>query len=150
MIKIGIDPDVQASGISFKYEDGKIEYNSMTISEIINHCMILAARHGIENIEIRLEAGWKNSKANFRTNINKGVDQNVAMKVGRNQGFGLAISQLLTGSGFNVKEVSPQYKFQMKVNGKWTPKGRILFAQITGIPLRSLNDDVRDAVLLVI
>jgi hypothetical protein len=151
MIKIGIDPDIKKSG--FVWKEGKTlrDYKAVDASELLRNCNTIANSFGIENIEIRLEAGWINKKSNFRTNINKGIDQHVAKSVGQNQGFGMCISQILRGMGFKVLEVKPQMKGFMKVKGAWTPKGREYFSKISGIPkCKNLNDDVRDAVLLIL
>ena len=135
LIMIAIDPDVKKSGVA---HDGG--YKSMGIYDLYIFCLS-------KKEKVVIEAGWINNKSNFRnTSINR-VSDRISKNVGQNQGYGMAIYDLLLSSEIDVMLVKPLTKKEFKTNGGWTKPGRQLFSQITGIKT-PINDDCRDAVLL--
>ena len=140
-----IDPDIKKSGIAqYNSDSGRITYGAEDIGSLLSFCKK-------ENPDIvYVEASWNIAKANLRkTQFNVSYASKQALHAGQNQGFGLAIVQLLKSEGFKVMEVNPIEKPKgWKPNGSWSPAGRQAFARQFG-ELKGINDDVRDAIFLL-
>ena len=98
-----IDPDIKKSGIAqYNSDSGRITYGAEDIGSLLSFCKK-------ENPDIiYVEASWNIAKANLRkTQFNVSYASKQALHAGQNQGFGLAIVQLLKSEGFKVMEVNP-------------------------------------------
>lgn len=142
---IGIDPDITDTGLAiWDCETKQIRYNT------VNLVTFNFEQYNRANTLIHIEASWLVQLTNWH---NKGINTNTANKIskniGQNQGYGMAIRDLLKHKGFQVQEIKPMVKHGWKQNGTWTPTGREMFEKLTGIKKGTITDDQRDAVLLV-
>ncbi len=146
---IGIDPDVDKSGIAILLCDT----NTITVDSLkfpllldrINECNINCQTFGNELIVI-VEAGWLvsthyhlKSKDNARISAAKGNS------VGRNHEVGRKIVEMCQHWGIKVIEQRPLRKHWRGKDGKITHEELSYF--ISGLPTRT-NQEMRDACLL--
>lgn len=149
---VAVDPDVRRHGVAaFDRFLGKwIAHKPMDPAELLN--FVTNLDNDISNIDIVVEASWWITKSNFRGG-NYRTAQKKAASVGLNQGAGMAIVSLLTGSGFSVTEIKPLSKgkglLKNSQTGQWTPTGRKFISDESGITSR-INDDVRDAIFIAL
>ena len=145
MIKIGIDPDINKSGFAINYGD-EWYVESLSHHKLLEKVKSISPSDSV----VYIEAGWLNKKANFRAfNGSKSYGESIALKVGRNQGTGIVLASILEDMGYVVNKIRPMRKLGMK-QGSWTPKGRKMFDKLTKGFFKRINDDCRDAVLLVL
>lgn len=148
-ITVGIDPDLKKSG--FVVFVGKELYcaKAFTLIEIIKTLDEIKTTYPESQITIYVEAGWINKKSAFRYKQNKEVSERCAKNVGQNQGAGIVLANVLKELKYSVVEVKPLQKKMFKNAGTWTPRGRELFYKIATELKGEINDDVKDAYLLV-
>jgi hypothetical protein len=149
---VGIDPDIDKSGVAIKYKGEKtIEGKSLDLNGIITLCQTLKEEG--KKVLVIVEASWLVSKSNYHKHKGrnaKSVGETIGRYVGQNQGIGMAIVQLLGSNKIDFIEAEPLRKHRMKVNGKWTKEGRATFKlYLDGINTGELNDDIRDAIWLI-
>lgn len=134
-IIIGIDPDLEKSGVAIKWPDA-LSLNNLTFVELKD----LLEREQPVIKKVVVEAGWLNQKANFhyQPNQKKEVGENIAKKVGENHATGKLIVQLIESMGIPVQQLKPT---RSKLNAKD-------FNRITGWDKKS-NQEQRDAAMLV-
>lgn len=133
---IGIDPDVDKSGVAF-WSNGQLRLYNMKFFELMD---AMADVQGTSiDIFVRLEAGWLNEKSNWH-NEKSGV--RVAAKIGKNTGAnhqaGKLIEEMLQYLNIPYELVRPT---QNKVKADY-------FMKLTKY-LKRTNQEQRDAAMLV-
>lgn len=134
-IIIGIDPDLDKSGVAIRWPDA-LSLNNLTFVELKD----LIEREQPVIKKVVVEAGWLNEKANFhyRPNQSKSAGERIAKNVGENHATGKLIVQLIESMGIPVQLLKP-------TRSKLSSKD---FNRITGWEKRS-NQEQRDAAMLV-
>jgi len=134
-IIIGIDPDLDKSGVAVKWPDA-LSLNNLTFVELKD----LLEREQPVIKKVVVEAGWLNEKANFhyRPNQSKAEGERIAKNVGENHATGKLIVQLIESMGIPVQQLKPT---RSKLNSKDSNR-------ITGWAKQS-NQEQRDAAMLV-
>lgn len=134
-IIIGIDPDLDKSGVAVRWSDA-MSLNNLTFIELKE----LIEREQPVIKKVVVEAGWLNEKANFhyRPNQTKAQGERIAKNVGENHATGKLIVQLIESMGVPVQLIRPTRK---KLDAKE-------FNRITGWDKQS-NQEQRDAAMLV-
>ncbi|TVT77643.1 hypothetical protein [Acinetobacter colistiniresistens] len=134
-IIIGIDPDLEKSGVAIRWADA-LSLNNLTFVELKD--LIEREKSAIKKVVV--EAGWLNGKANYhyRPNQTKTEGERIAKNVGENHATGKLIVQLIESMGVPVQQLKPT---RSKLNAKD-------FNRITGWEKRS-NQEQRDAAMLV-
>jgi len=142
MIFIGIDPDVEKSGVAYWCKNPKvIEVQKYDLSGLFEHLEFLNYTLK-ENLEVRLEAGWLNKIPNYHKGKNRNnpkvdtnsmdidtyltfvknnksvkksvtYDESIALDVGRNHEVGRQIEKYLIKNKINYKLIKPT-KSKMK------------------------------------
>lgn len=143
-ILIGIDPDVNKSGVAIKYKD-EVSVGTMSFFQLFEY---LAKFKGYK-VLVRIDAGWLNKPANFRKMIKDdktgewvpmpdSIKERIASKVGRNEQVGKLIGEMCEYLRLEVQLVKPEKQ-------KWSPE---LFKGATGIETN--NQEEIDAGRLVL
>ena len=135
-IFIGIDPDVELSGIAcWDSELKAFDYiKKMSFWDIIEEF-----KSWNIPLNITIEAGWLIRKSNFhsRSKQSKQVGEKIAKSVGRNHQVGILIYEYCLRQGINVNLVKPKGKINANT-----------FKNITNWQTRT-NSEMRDAAMLV-
>jgi hypothetical protein len=135
-IAIGIDPDVDNSGIACWDKTTKsFDYiKNMSFWDIIEEFEAWNI-----NIEVVIEAGWLIKKSNWHGHSlqNKSVGERIAKNVGSNHQVGKLLNEYCLKKGIKVTLVKPKGKINAKT-----------FKNITNYKERT-NQDKRDAAMLV-
>jgi len=136
MIYIGIDPDIEASGIAcWDTETLEFDYiKNMSFWEIIEEFDLWNVR-----ITVIIEAGWLISKSNWHGKAyqSKSVGEKIAKNVGSNHQIGILIAEYCEKYGMAYELKKPLGKVKSDY-----------FKKITGYTKRT-NQDQRDAAMLV-
>lgn len=153
-IIIGIDPDVDLSGVAWLHPKTRIlETYKMDLPELL--CYLSKAKTIYEEkyykVSIVVEASWGNSH-NYHLNEmhieDKKKEKRIAAKtgynVGRNHQVGIDICKYARSIGFDVIEHTPLRKGWKGCNGKIT---HVELKYFTGIEGKT-NQEERDAALL--
>ena len=142
----GVDPDVDKSGLAIwsRPEKRWIAIKTLPFAEMQE----TITNYGSDEIEIAVEAGWKNKgmykhhKANLPPEFDKWHDEarlgymfQRGVDVGRNHSVGETLAHYLTANGFQVLEWQPRI-------AKWNAADLL---QYTGLAIRS-NPEIRDAI----
>lgn len=156
-IIIGIDPDVEASGmavIDTTAGDGKprIELTVLPLPELIDHIGTTVAAAGETPVRIFIEAGWLN-KGNWHLNPrdNKQLAAAKGRQAGRNHQLGLDICALLDHRKIRHSETVPLIKCWKGKDRKITHEELdtiVRFVNGIGLPRKRSNQEERDALLL--
>lgn len=146
---VGVDPDLHKSGLAIWSNTKKcwLFHGSVPNEDLPE---TIAKYCSSENTNVYVEAGWMNKKANFRGGSYM-VAQAKARNVGENAGAGKMLIRMIEKLGFEVWPVRPLSKANgilKTIQGSWTEYGREFIKRASGI--NRMNDDVRDAVYLVI
>lgn len=148
-IQVGIDPDINRSGVCIRHDGVITRLEAWTIGELVTELIALKTFNPEARVLVAIEGGWLVKKSNFRVKAKTArYGEAVANDTGKNAGYGMAIADLLTHYKFNPKVIRPINKKPFKINGSWTPEGRIAFDNANGFPRRYVNDDIRDAVMI--
>lgn len=151
---IGIDPDVDASGLGFvNIKPGRtaVEYCTCPLPLLIEYIKTLA-EHNPESIEIYIEAGWLNH-GNWHINPkdNKQLAAAKGRQAGRNHQLGLDICAMLNHYNIPHTEVPPLLKCWKGRDRKIT-HGELdtIVRGINGVglPRKRSNQEERDALLI--
>jgi len=142
---IGIDPDVEKSGVAIVYTDIKrASVKSLNFSELIDWLRKLSTHETI-GYKIVIEAGWKKSGNWHLKNSNSKRAAAIGNSTGRNHEVGRKIVEYAKHCGLTVVEQIP---LQKHWNG---PDKKITHAEITrfipGLP-KTTNQEERDALLI--
>lgn len=141
-IRIGIDPDIDKSGVAMLVRSpfGKpkiMALDTMTFFKLTQ--FIKSNNSGAitcnDDIVVCIEAGWLNKVSNYHSAINK----QVAGRIGKNVGENHAVGKLIE---LFCKENNIPYKLIKPCSSKWDAD---LFKKITGYVGRT-NSEMRDAV----
>lgn len=132
---VGIDPDIDKSGIAYVIE-GKphIEMNTLKFVELMK--FIRLHRQSIKCVYV--EAGWINKKSSWHGAQNIAVAARIGKNVGENHAVGKLLIQCIEAEGLKVVAVKPS---STKLDAEQ-------FAKLTGIKTRT-NAESRDAAMLV-
>lgn len=131
---LGIDPDLDKSGVAVLHDTKKIEYSTLTFVDTLGF-----VRMNKPVIKcVYLEAGWLNQKSNWHGASNMSVAASIGRNVGENHATGKLLKQCIEAEGIKVIEVKPTAK---KLNAED-------FAKLTKIKTRT-NQEVRDAIMLI-
>jgi len=139
---IGIDPDIDRSGVCYLYTPTKqVEVSTMDFPHLMEY---LSEFESDKNVVVVVEAGWKNAITNYHGGYG-GVAQKIALSVGRNQQVGHCIVEMLNFWNIPVVEKAPLRKM-------WSGKDRKISQEeieqfIPEFPKRS-NQEGRDAALI--
>lgn len=132
---IGIDPDLKESGIAYWYPGTKI----LNVQKRNFYSVIEALRSSKSpgyDLLIIIEAGWLNSKSNFRNHI-QAVGERIAKNVGENHAIGKLIEQ------FCIEQQLP-YRLIRPTQSKTSAA---MFLKLTGQDIK--NQEMIDAAMLV-
>lgn len=139
---IGIDPDIDRSGVCYLYTPTRqVEVSTMTFPELLEY---LSAFEADCNVVVVVEAGWKNATTNFHGG-HGGIAQKIALSVGRNQQVGHCLVEMCEHWGIPVVEKAPLRKMWNGPDRKITQEE--IEAFVPDFPKRS-NQEGRDAALL--
>ena len=132
---IGIDPDLEKSGIACLHQDTKkIEMCCLDFYSLLSF-----VRMNKEIITcVYIEAGWFNKKSNFHYSPNMSVSAKIGKAVGENHAAGKLLAQCIEREQIKVVLVKPT---KTKLNADQ-------FKKLTKIQTQT-NQEVRDAAMLV-
>jgi hypothetical protein len=134
---IGIDPDLERSGVAAWNASGKsLDLRTLSFFQLYDFLQA----HADRILLVRVEAGWLNRKSNFhsRAGQTKPAGESIARNVGENHAAGKLICQMCVYLELHCEEVQPQAH---KLN-------RDSFRAVTGYRERT-NQETRDAAMLV-
>lgn len=131
---LGIDPDLEKSGVAVLRDTNKIEYSTLNFVETL--AFVRMNKSIIKCVYV--EAGWLNKKSNWHGASNMSVAARVGKNVGENHATGKLLIECIEAEGLKVVPVKPSTK---KLNSED-------FERITKIKTRT-NQEERDAILLV-
>jgi hypothetical protein len=136
MIYIGIDPDIEKSGIAcWDSESKSFDYiKNMSFWEIIEEFELWNI-----DINVVIEAGWLIKKSNWhgRAYQSKSVGERIAKNVGSNHQVGILLAEYCEKNNIKYELVKPKGKINSES-----------FKEITKYTKRT-NQDQRDAAMLV-
>lgn len=155
-IIVGIDPDVEASGIGIiDTTDAKrlrVDYTTLPLPDLIDRIEAITTGAGSYPARVFIEAGWRN-KGNWHLNP-RDTKQLAAAKgrqAGRNHQLGLDICAMLDHRGIRHTEVPPLNKCWKGKDRKITHEELDTIVRWTngaGLPRKRSNQEERDALLL--
>ncbi|MEW7862728.1 hypothetical protein [Acinetobacter baumannii] len=133
-IIIGIDPDLEKSGVAILGND--LQLKNLTFPETVE--LFRNEQDSIKKVVI--EAGWENKKANLRVGggHSRQVNEQIARRVGMNHATGILLAEIAQALGLAVLLVKPT---KSKLNAEQ-------FNKITGWQGRT-NQEQRDAGMLI-
>lgn len=131
---IGIDPDLEKSGVASTIDGKKIAYSCLTFVETIARI-----KERADEIKcVYIEAGWLNKKSNWHNNKSVGIASKIGKNVGENHATGKLLQQSIEELGVKVILVRPTTK-------KYSAEE---FNFLTGNKGRT-NQETRDAVMMI-
>ncbi|MFU8927768.1 hypothetical protein [Acinetobacter puyangensis] len=131
---IGIDPDLEKSGVAIKDKNG-LRLMNLTFVDLKN----LFEQNMPFIKKVVIEAGWQNKKSNFRNIQSRLVAERTAKNVGENNATGKLIAQLVESMGIPVVLIKPT---RSKLSADQ-------FNKVVGWDGRS-NQEQRDAAMLIL
>lgn len=137
---IGIDPDVDKSGVAVK-EDGEYSLYSLSfwdLFEFLSQC-----RPHL----VRIEGGWLNAKSNFRFAKTTGIASRMGKNVGENHAVGRLIVEMCKYLKLEHEVVKPLQKVWKGKDGKITHEEVVKYFKIKN---KRTNQEERDALLLIV
>lgn len=151
---IGIDPDVDASGLGIIHAKPSgllINYCTKPLPELLDTIKWLVEKTD-DPVKIYIEAGWLN-KGNWHLNPkdNKKLAAAKGRQAGRNHQLGLDLCALLDYHGIKHTEVAPLIKCWKGKDRKITHEELdtiVRWVNNTGLPRRRSNQEERDALLI--
>lgn len=155
-IIIGIDPDVEASGLGIINTTSTaglfVDYATLALPELIDELEKTTQQAGQHPVRIFIEAGWLN-KGNWHLNPhdNKKLAAAKGRQAGRNHQLGLDICALLDHRGIRHTEVLPLIKCWKGKDRKITHEeldAIVRWVNGAGLPRKRSNQEERDALLL--
>ncbi len=135
-ILIGIDPDVDKSGVAIM-ESGKLTLKNLTMFELFDELTFIKSLD--VNVKIYIEAGWLN-KTNWHTSgkMNIATVAQIGARTGANHETGRKIAEMCEYLKIDYELVRPT---QSKVKASF-------FKQLTKYQGRT-NQEQRDAAMLI-
>ena len=138
---IGIDPDIEASGIAIWRNATKeyIAYTRVKFFELYQYLDDIT-KYGAQ-FEVAIEAGWNNPSImhNIRAYTTVAKAASIGANVGANHECGRKIVEMCQWFGIKYYEITP-------TSSKWTPT---MLQHRTGIELGKTQQDIIDAMRLV-
>lgn len=148
MICIGIDHDTKAHGLAiFNTEDKTLQWSADDTDKLLTHLPPPS-----DNVRIFMEGTWlqKGFYARYHKRTMKvGAAMQMAVNILESHAAGQSLYELLFNKGYEIILISAINKKMFKRDGAWTPTGRELFSQIFSPQKGEINDDTRDAVLII-
>ena len=147
-VVIGIDPDVDESGVAFLMVESRIlEVYRLTFAYLLDYLQEIGdvlMREG-KSFVVVVEAGWLN-KAHWHVGKGGSAARSAAIgnHTGRNHEVGRKIVEMCRHYGIEVVEQPPLRKMWKRRDGKITHEELQHFTGITG----KTNQETRDAALL--
>lgn len=148
-VMIGIDPDVDKSGVAFLMVESRIlEVYNLTFAFLLDYLQEIGdvlMREG-KCFVVVVEAGWLN-KAHWHVGKGGSAARSAAIgnHTGRNHEVGRKIVEMCRHYGIEVVEQPPLRKMWKGRDGKITHEELQYF---TGIMRKTTNQEARDAALL--
>ena len=135
-VLIGIDPDVDKSGIAIFFSKDNFQLKNLRFFELYD----LLDRLKESTLEIYIEAGWLN-KSNWHAVVNgsSNINAQIGQRTGANHEAGKKIVEMCEYLGLKYNLIKPTKK---KVDS-------IIFNKITNYKGRT-NQEQRDAAMLVL
>ena len=155
-IIIGIDPDVEASGLGIINTTSAagllVDYMTLPLPKLVEQLEAVATTDPGTPVRIFIEAGWLN-KGNWHLNPhdNKQLAAAKGRQAGRNHQLGLDLCALLDHRGIPHTEVLPLIKCWKGKDRKITHEELdtiVRWVNGTGLPRSRSNQEERDALLL--
>lgn len=156
-IFVGIDPDVDGSGVAVLKVDRRVGFSRQPDVEIVDITnsdlpdMIalfskIKANNAADNTTIVVEAGWKNhSNWHLPKKAGSHMAAEIGRRTGRNHQIAMDIAVIAQSIGLHVIERLPLVKSWKGKDGKITHDE---LAYITGMKQKRTNQEQRDALLL--
>lgn len=153
---IGIDPDVEASGLGIIDTTGAagltVDYSTLALPELVERLADLSKQVRSYPLRIFIEAGWLN-KGNWHLapRDNKQLAAAKGRQAGRNHQLGLDLCTLLDHRGIPHIEVLPLVKCWKGADRKITHgelDAIVRWVNGVGLPRKRSNQEERDALLL--
>jgi len=119
MLIIGIDPDLDKSGVAVWCTVKKefLVLSALNINDLLatlkpertmEGMFFPFGYYGMESIKsIRIDAGWLNKKSNYHKQQGPRRRERIAKNVGENHGVGKIIAQILEARGFKIELIKP-------------------------------------------
>lgn len=154
-IIVGIDPDVEASGIGIIDTTAcelTVDYTVLPLPKLVERLQSIVLQEKIHPVRIFIEAGWLN-KGNWHLapRDTKQVAAAKGRQAGRNHQLGLDLCTLLDHQGIPHTEVLPLIKCWKGKDRKITHEeldAIVRWVNGTGLPRKRSNQEERDALLL--
>lgn len=145
---IGIDPDVDRSGVAFlEVSTRKIKVSTLAFPELLDYLQTLEHREEItgQSVAVVVEASWLiTHNWHTRSGDNRRVSAAKGNSTGRNHEVGRKIVEMCKHYGLEVVEQLPLKKCWQGKDGKITHEELTYFTRITG----RTNQEARDAALI--
>lgn len=141
-ILIGIDPDVEAIGVSI-ITDGKMVIEKKSFFHLYGYLELLKLGFGFDyayTVKVYIEAGWLNTKSNWHVSgKGENVASRIGTKVGANHQVGKLIAEMCEYLGLEYELVQPR-------TSKYSIKQFRMMSGYKG----KLDQDMVDSALLII
>ena len=139
MVRIGIDPDINKSGLAITMNGALVRVEARTffdLCEMLNSAKNTARDVGAP-LMVTIEAGWLIKKQNWHPAQGRGVRDKIAKNIGENHAAGKLIARWCDEAGIPYELVPPRGKVKSA-----------RFKRLTGWNKRA-NQDMRDAAMLI-
>lgn len=130
---IGIDPDLDKSGVALYREDKSLELKCLSFPDVLS----LFDEHQCSIQKVVIESGWLIKKSNWHGGKKIQIGERQAKNVGENHAVGKLLDCCARAKGLEVQLLNPKGKFDAEK-----------FKRYTGYQGRT-NQEVRDAGMLV-
>lgn len=130
---VGIDPDIDKSGVAVLHDTKRIEYSVLSFVDLAGFVKMNAKIIKC----VYLEAGWLNKSIHHFAK-NKSIAGRIGKNVGQNHAAGQLLKQVIEAEGVKVILVKPT---KSKLDAEQ-------FKRLTKIETRT-NQEQRDAVMLI-
>ena len=139
MVRIGIDPDVEKSGLAITMNGALVCVEARTFFDLCE--MLNGAKNTARDVGamlmVTIEAGWLIKKQNWHPAQGRGVRDKIAKNIGENHAAGKLIARWCDEAGIPYELVPPRGKVKSA-----------RFKRLTGWNKRA-NQDMRDAAMLI-
>jgi hypothetical protein len=145
-MKIGIDPDVDKSGIAI-IKSNKLRSLSMPLIDLYEWLKLVATQIEV----VKIEASWLISH-NWTANGSFATSLKIANRTGANHQIGKEIVKMCEKLNINYNLIKPLKKNWKGPNGKITHKELIAIWQVQRLNFEQTktNQEERDAILLIL
>lgn len=145
---IAIDPDLTASGVAIlDVDERRFTFTgSKSFADLVDLFNDeFSPLNDTQPAKVFIEAGWMETKSNFRHKWNGARAERIAHDVGQNHATGKLLAEMARHIGFDVDLVHPLRKGWHGTDGKITHDELMAF---THAGMKHTNQDQRDAMLL--